>query len=375
MPPADHRPPSSPRARTAALALALLLTACGSQPRHDAAAEREQARDLIARLVPASVPDRSGWIDDLDAVFVALNVVATPITVCGVLAVAEQESGYRTDPVVPDLPGITLREIDRRAQRAHVPLFVVHGVLDLPSSTGASYRTRIERARTERELSVIFDDFIDRVPLGQTLFGKLNPVHTRGPMQVHVDFARRYAERHRYPFAADDGIENALFSRRGSLYFGAAHLLDYRAPYDRPIYRFADYNAGQYASRNAAFQRALALAAHRSVTPDGSLLPGDGAAPGTGNTERAALAIAQQLELDANQIHRALARGHDAEFEETPLYRRVFELADRGRPAPLPRAALPRIRLEGPKITRALTNEWFARRVDERFRRCLGTER
>jgi hypothetical protein len=38
----------------------------------------------------------------------------------------------------------------------------------------------------------------------------------------------------------------------------------------------------------------------------------------------------------------------------------------------LPRAVVPQIHLEGPKISRNLTTEWYARRVDERFRQCLS---
>jgi hypothetical protein len=42
----------------------------------------------------------------------------------------------------------------------------------------------------------------------------------------------------------------------------------------------------------------------------------------------------------------------------------VFEVGDTGRKSFLPRAVVPKIRLESSKITRGLTTEWFAKRVD-----------
>ena len=46
------------------------------------------------------------------------------------------------------------------------------------------------------------------------------------------------------------------------------------------------------------------------------------------------------------------------------LYVRVFALADQLTGKPAPRAVLPQIPLHSPKITRNLTTDWFANRVE-----------
>ena len=192
-------------------------------------------------------------------------------------------------------------------------------------------------------------------------------------MQVNVAFVAQYASAAPYPYPIKTTLADEAFTRRGSVYFGVAHLLAYPAPYDgRYEYRFADYNAGQYASRNAAFQSALGDLAGVALAPDGALLPRDTDTGNPGSTELAARAVAARLDLTDAAIHRALAQGRAQDFERTPLYAQVFSLAERSGRRPLPRALLPRIKLQGPKITRPLTTAWYAARVDERFKRCLS---
>jgi hypothetical protein len=353
------------------VAASVLAAGCGSGP--PAAPTRpEDVRARIAGLMPPSVPDRSGWAVDIYAAFDALRIEPSIQNVCAVLAVAEQESTYRADPQVPGLGKLARDEIDRRADRAGVPQALVHAALSLRSPDSRTWNERIAAARSEKELSDLFEDFISQVPLGQRFFAGYNPVRTGGPMQVSVEFAQAQVKTRPYPYRMTGSVRDEVFSRRGGLYFGIAHLLDYPAHYDQPIYRFADFNAGQYASRNAAFQNAVGTLAGVPLELDGDLFARGGEAPRPGSTEATVRLLGPRLGVQDDEIRRALEQEAKPSLEQTRLWARVFERADAAAGRPVPRAMLPQIRLQSPKITRPLTTEWFARRVDERYQRCRG---
>jgi hypothetical protein len=357
-----------------ALALAGLtaLGACSTPTPTRAPARPEDVRARIAALLPASLADRPGWAVDIYAAFSALHLEPGIDNVCAVLAVTEQESTYRADPAVPGLGRIAREEIDRRAERAGVPKLLVQGALQMRSPDSRSYSERIDSARTEKELSDLFEDFIGQVPLGQKFFAGYNPVRTGGPMQVSIDFAESHVKSRPYPYRLTGSVRDEVFTRRGGLYFGIAHLLDYPARYEQPIYRFADFNAGQYASRNAAFQNAVSIASGIALDLDGDLVVPGGDRAKPGSTEAAVRTLAARLDLGEAEIRRALELEGRAELEQSRVWTRVFSLAEQVGRRPLPRAVLPQIRLHSPKITRPLTTEWFARRVDERHQRCVA---
>ncbi len=351
-----------------ALWMALLtLAACSYQPQPSGPTP-EQVRANVAKLLPPSATNRQGWAADIQTAFETQALAPTTENLCSVIAIIEQESNFQADPQVPGLGRIAREEIDRRAGRLHVPGFVVDAALGLKSRTGKTYAQRIDSVRSERELSDVFDDFIGMAPLGQQLFGNFNPVHTGGPMQVAVAFAEQNASG--YPYPHDGTIRQEVFSRRGGVYYGSMHLLGYPTHYPQSLYRFADFNAGHYASRNAAFQAALNRLVKARLALDGDLVNYDSTTPG--QTELAVRSLGSRLNMSNNQIYLALKKGEQLDFEDTDLYRRVFELADQVAGQQLPRAILPGITLESPKITRHLTTAWFAQRVDERRVRCVA---
>lgn len=351
-----------------ALSLAALLPACGLI---DRGPTPEQVRAELMRRMPPGVQDRTGWARDIQAAFVAQDLEPTSAHLCAVIAVTGQESGFQVDPPVPNLPAIARKAIDQRAARLHVPAFVVDAALGMRAPDGRTYGERLQALRTEQQLSALFEEMTARLPLGSgRLFARLNPVHTAGPMQVGIAFAQAHARG--YPYPLDGSIRHEVFSRRGGLYFGTKHLLGYPVRYPKLLYRFADYNAGWYASRNAAFQYAVAVASGRSLARDGDLLTPGASLDDPGETEAALRTLGPALGMDDAAIRRALGQGESPRFDDSPLYRQVYALAEHKAGKPLPRALLPEIDLHSPKITRSLSTAWFAQRVDARWKQCMA---
>lgn len=324
----------------------------------------------IAERIAPTVPDREGWAGDIATALRTLELPGNPENICAVLAVIEQEGGFVVDPPVPDLGAIARRELEARANAKGVPDFAVAAALKVKSRDGRRYGDWLAAVRTENELSLLFEDLVARMPLGERWLAGWNPIATGGPMQVSIAFAE--ANAHDYPYPVASTIRREVFTRRGGLYFGVAHLLDYETPYRRKVHRFADYNAGRYASRNAAFQNAVAVASGRKLALDGDVLAYGAPLRRPGETEQALRGMRDALGMDDAAIRAALSRADRLEFSADRLHARVFELAEARAGKPLPRELLPGIRLESPKITRELTTAWFAQRVDGRYRRCMA---
>ncbi|MDQ2151395.1 DUF1615 domain-containing protein [Alcaligenaceae bacterium C4P045] len=368
---ASHLAPLYRSAQAALGALmAALVAGCATPVATTPERTPDQVRSEIERLIPAKVADRSGWARDIYVAFSTQDIAPTRDNLCAALSITEQESTFQADPPVAGLARIARAEIDRRAQSLHVPAFLVDAALGIQSSNGKTYGERLRTVKTEKGLSEIFDDFVSIVPLGRQLFGGFNPVRTGGPMQVSIAFAQSHAADYPYPIAGS--VRDEVFTRRGGMYFGIGHLLGYPANYDKLIYRYADFNAGWYASRNAGFQSAVSQASGITLALDGDLItPGSRNA---GQTELAVRALGRQIEMNDNAIRRDLERGDTLEFEQTDVYERVFALAERTTRRTLPRAVLPGIKLESPKITRPLTTAWFANRVDGRWQQCMARD-
>jgi hypothetical protein len=381
--------------RRASLLLALAASACatgrGGDQTYAPPPPPRLDVDAIAAAIPEKAKDRRGWAGDIVAALDAHGVTPAPVPVCEVVAVIEQESGFSANPVVANLSGIVKKKLDDVAGRAGpVGRPILESLLsDKAPGATKTFLQRVDGLKTEKDLDVWFRELLavyqEKHPnayraadlMGEAFAGRgfadLNPITTAGSMQVSVRFAEQLGARHG---TTPDEVRDALYTRRGGVYYGAARLLLYQAAYEDPVYRFADYNAGYYASRNAAVQEQLAELLGVPLAPDGDLLAYDEADEPRDvdtNTLKALLEFRARFapELSERTVRKDARAEKTLDFESTATWKalkRVYQ----ARLGKAPRyARVPDVTLVSPKLSKDRSTRWFAESVDRRFDACM----
>jgi hypothetical protein len=405
------------RRRAAAALIAVLgglappaaaLLACGCGAARPAAGSAAVAPGVtapltapeIAALIPDRVRDRGGWGQAIHDALVANEVAVDRSSACMVIAIIGQESGFQENPVVPGLARLVGARIDRyKAKLGPIgePLFERLLAGRAPDDA-RSFRQRLDAVRTERDVDVLFRDLLAYYEVNHPAIfkalrwagkladlddlGDLNPITTAGSMQVSVRFAEQWARTRQGNAGAPVRVRvrDALYTRAGGVYYGTARLLAHPVRYDRPLFRFADYNAGLYASRNAALQGQLTRLTGKPLALDGDLLSyeknGD---PRDQDSEssRAVRVFAQRLApwLPTSSIRHDLLAEKTLAFESTETYRAIKDAAEKRWGHPPEYATLPQVALTSPKLSRPLSTAWFAQAVDRRYQTCFASIR
>lgn len=319
--------------------------------------------------------DAQAWVSDVLSSLDTVGMVRTNESACAVMAVIEQESGYKVDPAVPGLSTLLANKIKKMEENIAVRLALAVR-LDQPMANGKTFREGIALVKTERDLANWYAEFTAAKFTGPILsqFGKGvdDVVGTVGSMQVSIDYARRVAAQ---LGQSSLNMRETLYTRKGGVLFGTAHLFYYPTHYEQMLYRFADYNAGHYASRNAGFQAMVAKLTAKPLSADGDLINHNDATPNVVSQTQAAL---QQLfakkmpNISAQTIAQDLALEKSLDFEQSTTYRTVAQLYQQKYGEPITQQ-IPKISLKSEKITRNLTTEWYANSVNRRYQQCLTT--
>ncbi|WP_180074099.1 MULTISPECIES: DUF1615 domain-containing protein [unclassified Acinetobacter] len=377
------------------LALSIGLAACGNGSwwsKDEPTMEAEQ----IKKAIPPRVNERLSWANDIYDISDQLGIPTTKENVCTIVAVVDQESNFVADPHVPGLGEKAVKEVQDRLEEKFKDKLgdgiggTVAGyfqdVLKNQPSPEDNYLSQMRRVQTERELDELYREIFDYMSkhyhvsaltgaaklVGQDIGEKLNPITTLGSMQVHIG----YAKDHKRQGGNIAALRTDMYSQYGGLYYGIHRLMMYPAEYDKPIYRFADYNSGRYSSRNAAFQSMLNDLTPAELGLDGDLLlyNKDGSPHSAkSQSETALIAVFAENNVIATprQIRSDLKKEKDQDFEDTLTYKAVKKLYQEKTGKEPFYAMMPEVVISGPKLSRDYNTNWFATRVDGRYQTCM----
>lgn len=372
------------------------LTACGNNSWWSNNDEPTLNAQQIKRVIPSRVKDRQSWADDIYSITTDLAIPATKQNICTIVAVVDQESNFHADPEVAGLGAKAVKEVQERLQEKFTEKLgdTVGGnladyfqeVLKTQPTPENNYLSQMRRVKTERQLDELYREIFDYMSqhyhvsaltgaaklVGQDVAEKLNPITTLGSMQVHIN----YAKEHKRQSGNIAELRTDLYSQYGGLYYGIHRLMMYPADYDKPIYRFADYNSGRYSSRNAAFQSMLNDLTETQLSLDGDLLlyNKDGSVQSTmSQSEKELIAVfaAHHVLITPRQIHSDLKQEKEKDFEDTATYRAVSKLyQEKTNKKPI-YAIMPKVVITGPKLSQDYNTNWFATRVNNRYETCI----
>lgn len=379
------------------LAVSIGLAACGNGSWWSKDDEPTLNAEQIRKALPGRVNDRASWAQDIYGITEQLGIPQTKENICSIVAVVDQESNFVADPQVAGLGEKAVKEVQTRLDEKFKEKLgdgiggTVAGyfeeVLKTQPSPKDNYLSQMRRVKTERELDELYREIFDYMSkhyhvsaltgaaklVGQDFGEKMNPITTLGSMQVHIG----YAKEHKRQGGNIAELRTDLYSQYGGLYYGIHRLMMYPADYDKPLYRFADYNSGMYSSRNAAFQSMLNDLTAAELTLDGDLLlySKDGSprsAKSESERELINVFAANNVILTPRQIRSDLKNEKEQDFEDTATYRAVTKLyQEKTGKAPF-YAMMPQVVISGPKLSRDYNTNWFASRVNGRYQTCMN---
>ena len=343
----------------------------------------------IAKLIPKRVQNRPSWASDISAIFDELKLHKDKQNICTVIAVIDQESNFHANPSVTGLGQASLKAIDDKLEDKLGKQLagVFRSMLATKPTKENNFIKQIKAVKTEKELDELYQQIFDYFTstykvsgvnsitklTGEALDERLNPITTLGSMQVHIN----YAKRHRRANMNDRTLRTDMYGQYGGLYYGIHRLMKYDANYDKPLYRFADYNSGMYSSRNAAFQQRVATLTGKKLAIDGDLLlytSGD-VSSRRSQTETALIELlaTAPMPMTDTQIRSDLKKEKRQNFEDTKTYQTVNELFKKKRGKNPSYAIMPQVVISGPKLSQDYNTNWFATRVDKRYQTCMTT--
>jgi hypothetical protein len=379
------------------LALSISLAACGNGSWWSKNDEPTLNAEQIRKAIPPRVQNRSSWAQDIYDITDQLGIPQTKQNICSIVAVIDQESNFVADPQVPGLGEKAVKEVQTRLDEKFKEKLgdgigstmagYFEEVLKTQPSPDNNYLSQMRKVTTERQLDELYREIFDYMSkhyhvsaltgaaklVGQDIGEKMNPITTLGSMQVHIG----YAKEHKRQGGSIAELRSDMYTQYGGMYYGIHRLMMYPADYDKPIYRFADYNSGRYSSRNAAFQSMLNDLTEAELSLDGDLLlyDKDGSPRSAkSESERELLKVfsANNVILTPRQIRADLKKEKDQDFEDTATYRAVTKLYKEKTGKEPFYAMMPEVVISGPKLSRDYNTNWFASRVNGRYQTCMN---